>query len=153
MKEYKIKGRTYLFVPIPEHAEKFRVDSEREYLVYDVPNFKNWCNDSILGNYGKLQKFIQTHNSDNDYKRGGSKIPAGNYKIIGRTDTLTEEQKVEIVESEVLTGEMYQNGSIKVYKCYTGLNGNVAVFTIENSFNSLLQSLNINTPHLIIEKI
>jgi len=88
-------------VEVPKDAHKIIIDNSLQYLIYDIPNYKNWCNDNILEDYNKTLKFIQNHNPDKDWKRGGMKLPEGNHKIIGLIKLPDFEMDFEVDESWV----------------------------------------------------
>lgn len=92
-----IQDGNYLFVRVRKDAERFVVDNHMEYLIYRVPNYANWCNDDILEDWGKLEKFLDEHDSANDYKTGGAKLPPGKWRIIGKANTLLESDWGEIL--------------------------------------------------------
>lgn len=90
-----------LLVEVPKDAIKLIIDNCLQYLIYDVPNYKNWVTDDILGDYNKLQDFLSTHKSENDWKRGGKKLPEGNFELIGLIETPNLEFDFEVNESWV----------------------------------------------------
>lgn len=128
-------------VEVPDNAEKFIIDMG--YLIFKVPNYANWCNDSIMADPARLIKYVETHKAENDYKTGGMPLP-GNWQFICTSKECSEEQAKNIVED----GEAG-------YKGYNTLEDNVLFWREAiDSLNSLLQSkgCDVNNNYAILKK-
>lgn len=97
MGSVRILENGQIAIYVPKDADDFVVDNAMQYLIYKVPNYKNWCNDRILGNSDKLTKYLATYSADNDYKTGGQKLPEGQWVFVTTTDNLGLDQKTRMI--------------------------------------------------------
>lgn len=130
-------------VEVPDGAKNFRIDMG--YLIYKVPNYKVWVTDDILADYRKLQKHLEKHKGEDDYKTGGTPLPPGSGQFLFTTKGCTEEDCETIVES-FIAGD-----GVAVYRDYECAGW---VKSAVGSFLTLLKSkgCDINRNHAIILK-
>lgn len=74
------------------------------YLSAKVPNEANYCHVDTMADPVKLQKWLDTHKDEDDYKQEIWKIPEGEWKLIGKLSELTEEQAKGLVHISIHTG-------------------------------------------------
>lgn len=131
-------------VKVPEGAINFKIDMG--YIIWRQPNYKNWVTNDILSDYGKLTKYLDTHNSENDYKTGGQPAPPGQWQIVCTSREATPEQAGQIVE--------YDGEGWKDYD-KSNFHNDLPFMDSLNSFASLLTSrgLDLNKNYLILKKI
>jgi hypothetical protein len=130
-------------VEVPEGAINFKFDMG--YLIWKEPNYKAWVNDDILSDYNRLQKHLEKHKGDDDYKTGGIPL-SGTWQIICLSGECTEEVAKEIVEKVI-----YPNEPV-YYKIYDEDSDVNATTDFTESFNSLLRSKGLNEKNTLILK-
>jgi hypothetical protein len=89
----------YWAVEVPQGAINIIIDMG--YIIWKEPNYKNWCTDAILSDYGKLSKYLETHKAEDDYKTGGMPLPPGTWQIVCPSKWVSEEQARQIIEQQV----------------------------------------------------
>ncbi len=74
-----------LAIPVPDMSEGYVVDNAMQYMIFKVPNMKNWVTDKTLANPIKLQKWLDKTDKkgDPDYINTGVKLPDGKWEILG----------------------------------------------------------------------
>jgi hypothetical protein len=96
---------TFAFIPVLRGGEKFVVDNQMRYLIYRVPNYKNYITDDQLSNPGSCSDFLEEHDSSLDWKTAGVPLGAETYEFVGHTFRMKKE-KVEIVGYRNLVNTM-----------------------------------------------
>jgi len=126
-------------VEVPEGAINIIIDMG--YIIWKAPNYKNWVNNDILSDYGKLSKYLQTHKEEDDYKTGGMPLPPGNWQIVCTSKEATEAIAAQIVEKDS-----------EFFKCYAGNRSHISplrsLFCLMGEKGCSL----VNKTYLIIKK-
>lgn len=134
----------YWAVEVPDGAINFIIDMG--YIIWKSPNYKNWCNDTILSDYDKLSKYLETHKAEDDYKTGGLPLPPGAWEIVCTSKEVTHEQVWMIVESVDSEGRGLQ---------YINYANGIYVFSnAKSSFRTLLtqKGCDLKNNYLILKK-
>lgn len=100
-----IQQGEYAFIKVRKDACGFVVDNAMEYLIYKSPNYGNWVTDEELEDWGKLEKYLETHSSENDWNTGGVKLPTGKWNLIGKADKIEKGNWDEILASHEMKSE------------------------------------------------
>jgi hypothetical protein len=125
-------------VEVPEGAKDFTIDMG--YLIFKVPNYKNWVNDDILADYGRLEKHLKTHKAENDYKTGGIMLPPGPREFLFCTKWATEEDARKVVEWWVAN----YDHKVTWYRDYSASSEKACAIDYVYSIASLLRSKNLD---------
>ena len=82
METIEIGGNKFCLVEVPANARDFKVDNGMEYLIFKIPNYKNWVTDDILENPNRLNKYLATTKEGEDFLTSGKRLH-GKFKFIG----------------------------------------------------------------------
>lgn len=147
--EHKNNGQTFLFVEVPHLSANFRTNMG--YLIFDS---ERGVTDREMSNPGTLLRALSNYP---EAKKGGVKIPDGNWAVVGQGCYLTEEQAAEIVDAtwqykESANG-VFEKQHVSWFKDYDPEAAPYdPCFTATESLSSLLRSLSLPIERTIVLK-